>query len=77
MDATPRTASVVIRTLVDTALAAHLVVAGVYWWFCPKGFPLGHVRFWLNSVLPPLAAHISLALAMAASDRFSFCSMRA
>src|SRR6476646_6362692 len=62
MDRASRTSSVVIRTLVDTVLAAHLVVSGVYWWFCPKGFPLGHVRFWLNSVLPPLVVAACIAL---------------
>ena len=44
------------RSLVELALAGHLVVAGLYWWFSPKGFALEHSRFWLNSVLPPAVA---------------------
>jgi hypothetical protein len=62
MDAPSRTASVAIRTLVDAALAAHLVGAAVYWWFCPKGFPIEHARLWLNSVLPLFVVAACIAL---------------
>ncbi len=43
---------VVARVLIETALAGHLVVAAFYWWLSPKGFPVHHSRFWLNSVVP-------------------------
>jgi hypothetical protein len=44
--------SFVGRTVLETVLAVHLVVAAVYWWLSPKGFPVNHSRFWLNSVIP-------------------------
>lgn len=34
------------------AFVAHLFVAVGYWWVSPKGFPVEHPRFWLNTVLP-------------------------
>ncbi len=43
---------VAARVLIETALAGHLVVAAFYWWLSPKGFPVHHSRFWLNSVVP-------------------------
>lgn len=40
------------RVFIETTMAAHLVAAAYYWWLSPKGFPMNHSRFWLNSVLP-------------------------
>ena len=33
-------------------LVFHGVIAAGWWWLTPGGFPLGHVRFWLNRVWP-------------------------
>jgi hypothetical protein len=41
-----------VRALTDVAVALILIAFAAYWWFSPKGFPVDHVRFWLNSVLP-------------------------
>lgn len=37
----------------------HAVVAVMYWNVSPKGFPLDHHRFWLNSVLPLLVIAVA------------------
>ena len=29
-----------------------MAVVGGWWWLAPKGFPIGHSRFWVNSALP-------------------------
>src|SRR5262245_1062525 len=44
--------SFTMRIFINVALALHLIVAVAYWWLSPKGFPINHSRFWLNSVLP-------------------------
>jgi hypothetical protein len=36
--------------------AATAFAALVWWYLMPKGFPVSHLRFWANSVFPPLAA---------------------
>lgn len=51
-----------MRAVIDAALASHLIVASVYWWFSAKGFPISHARFWLNSVLPIAFAAACIAL---------------
>ena len=43
---------IALRILVEVALALQLVAAAFYWWLSPKGFPVDHSRFWINSVLP-------------------------
>src|ERR1041385_5931269 len=35
-----------------SVLAAHIVVAGLWWWLLPHGFAISHPRFWVNEVLP-------------------------
>ena len=42
----------ILRSIVDLALAGHLVAAAGYGWLSPKGFPLDNSRFWLNSAVP-------------------------
>jgi hypothetical protein len=42
--------------LAGIMFAAHLMLAVGWWLLTPKGFPPAHSRFWLNSVLPPVAA---------------------
>lgn len=47
------------RRLSDLAWAFQyaglFVLALLWWWMMPKGFPILHSRFWMNSVLPPAA----------------------
>jgi hypothetical protein len=50
-----------LRMVVDVALALHLAAAAGYWWLTPKGFPADSSRFWLNAVLP--IALIAIAFA--------------
>lgn len=38
---------------------AHALAAVMYWYVSPKGFPLDHHRFWLNSVLPLLVIAVA------------------
>ena len=33
-------------------LAGHAMIALVWWWLMPGGFPVAHLRFWINGVLP-------------------------
>jgi hypothetical protein len=33
-------------------LIVHMAVVGGWWWLTPKGFPVGHGRFWVNAALP-------------------------
>jgi hypothetical protein len=49
----------IVRIVLDVALAGHLVVAALAWWLSPRGFPIGHPRFWLNSVVPAVVAAIA------------------
>jgi hypothetical protein len=35
-----------------TVLVGHLILAVLWWWMQPGGFPLGHPRFWSNRVAP-------------------------
>jgi hypothetical protein len=53
------------RMAIDVFICAHLVVCGAYWWLSPKGFPVGHPRFWLNSVLPIAVAALCTGLIVA------------
>ena len=39
-------------------LIANLCIIGGWWWLSPKGFPLSHSRFWVNSALPWLGFFI-------------------
>jgi hypothetical protein len=48
-----RAGPMVIR-LAGVIFAAHLALAVGWWMLTPKGFPPGHSRFVLNSVLPPV-----------------------
>lgn len=45
-------APAVARLWCECYLAGILVGAAFWWWLMPGGFPLGHSRFWLNSVMP-------------------------
>jgi hypothetical protein len=49
-----------IRTVIDVALALHLVGAATYWWRSPHGFPISSSRFWLNSVVPIVWSVVAL-----------------
>lgn len=49
------------RIVAEVVLAGHLVLAAFYWWLSPKGFPIGHCRFWLNSVLPVVLVIVAIA----------------
>ncbi len=40
------------RCLWVIVLLAHLAVLCGWWWLSPKGFPVSHSRFWVNSVFP-------------------------
>ncbi len=63
------------RVFVETTLAAHLAVAALYWWMSPKGFPVLHNRFWLNSVLPTVVvAAIAAALYGLLRRRYAFAT---
>lgn len=44
--------SVVLRWLVDLALALHFAAGAFWWWLSPKGFPFDSSQLWTNSVLP-------------------------
>lgn len=44
--------NLLVRMMAEIAFSAHLVVAAIYWWLSPQGFPVDHCRFWLNSVVP-------------------------
>src|SRR3954470_1082267 len=33
-------------------LGAHGVIAVIFWWLMPHGFPISHAHFWVNQVLP-------------------------
>ncbi len=39
----------------------HVMIAGLWWWLQPGGFPLGHPRFWSNGVAPFGALVVALA----------------
>src|SRR4030095_14769477 len=41
-----------IHLLADLILCGHVLMAALWWWIMPRGFPLGHARFWANSVYP-------------------------
>jgi hypothetical protein len=53
--------NVILRMVVDIALALHLAAAAGYLWLSPKGFPLSSDRFWMNSVLPAVLIAITSA----------------
>ena len=38
-----------------------MAVAGGWWWLTPKGFPVGHSRFWVNAALPWLGVLLLVA----------------
>jgi hypothetical protein len=44
--------SALARTFLACIFTAHLVLAAAWWWLMPGGFPVAHVRFWSNQVLP-------------------------
>jgi hypothetical protein len=50
-----------VRMLAETAFAAHLVVAAIYWWLSPQGFSVDHSRFWLKSVVPLATMAVAVA----------------
>jgi hypothetical protein len=55
---------IVVRVLIETVLAGHLVVFAFYWWLSPHEYPVTHSRFWLNSVIPvAIVGVVVLALA--------------
>ena len=60
----PRKIGFTTRVFVETVFAGHLVVAAFYWWLSPKGFPVDHGRFWLNTTLP-LAVMLVFLLGLA------------
>lgn len=35
-----------------------MAVVGGWWWLTPKGFPVGHSRFWVNAALPWLGVFL-------------------
>src|SRR4051812_38553579 len=39
-----------------TTLAFHIGGAAVWWWVTPGGFPSSSSDFWMNQLLPPIAA---------------------
>jgi hypothetical protein len=39
-------------------LIVHMAVVGGWWWLAPKGFPVGHSRFWVNTALPWLGVFL-------------------
>lgn len=41
-----------VQWRVVAAIAGHLLGAGAWWFGMPQGFPIGHPRWWANSVLP-------------------------
>src|SRR5688500_17853282 len=47
-------------------LAGHALVAAVWWWLMPGGFPADHPRFWVNQVLPPAMIVLCAAVIVAA-----------
>lgn len=61
------TKSRLTRLLVDLIVLGHALMAGLWFWVMPSGFPVNHARFWVNSVYP--WAIIGLAL-------FAWCVMR-
>ena len=42
-------------------LAAHAAAAAAWFWLMPGGFPIGHVRFWANRVVPVGCFVVALA----------------
>lgn len=41
-----------------------------WWWISPKGFGLGHSRFWSNGVIPVLVVFVSLLCLIGVSRRY-------
>ena len=50
-----RLAQRLVEVLCALQFAGLFGAAALWWWMMPKGFPLLHERFWINSVFPPLA----------------------
>lgn len=50
-------------------LAIHAILLAAWWWLTPKGFPLGHGRFYLNELGPILALATTVLCALAACDK--------
>src|SRR5260370_22706754 len=42
-------------------LYGHVVIAVMWWWLMPGGFPISNPHFWTNDVLPFIAAGICVA----------------
>jgi len=57
-------------TFVFWLFAAHLLAAALWIWFLPGGFPVLHVRFLANRVLP------ACAIVAAVAGLFALCSRR-
>lgn len=51
-ESVPRQLTLWRRLTLECVLVFHGVIAAGWWWLTPGGFPLGHVRFWLNRVWP-------------------------
>jgi hypothetical protein len=41
-----------IRVAVQVLLGLQAVAATAWWWASPGGFPIGHLKFWANAVVP-------------------------
>ncbi len=58
------------RLLWLLAVASHALAAAGWWALMPGGFPVGHPRFWINGILPPVAlGAIGLMIADARKGR--------
>ena len=53
----PDQRSALVRRLIEFPVAVQfagiLSFAALWWWLMPKGFPVWHSRFWMNTALPP------------------------
>lgn len=49
-----------MRVLLAACFTAGAFAATAWWYLMPKGFPVTHPRFWVNSVFPPVACAVCL-----------------
>lgn len=49
------------RILAEVVLIGHAAFALGWWWLMPRGFAIGHIRFWMNEVWPLALLFVSLA----------------
>lgn len=52
--------TVIKRLATSIMLAGNATFAIGWWWLMPGGFPVGHVRFWMNAVWPIVLLLISV-----------------